>query len=92
MATGTRTERLEARVTPELKALLVRAAELQGSSLSDFMTKHLREAANCTIREHGRLVLDAKEREVFITALLNPPAPNENLRKAAERYRALVDV
>ena len=88
MAAGTRTERLEARVTPELKALLVRAAELQGTSLSDFITRHIGQAAMSTIREHERLELDTQEREVFITALLNPPEPNEHLQSAAAQYRA----
>lgn len=88
MTTGNRTERLEARVTSELKALLVRAAELQGTSLSEFITRHVREAAYCTIRDQERLELDSQEREDFITALLNPPKPNEHLQNAAAHYRA----
>lgn len=91
MTTSIRRERLEARITPELKALLVRAAELQGTSLSDFITLHLWEVANATIREHEILELDAQERELFLSALLDPPAPNEQLRKADERYRAIMD-
>ena len=31
-------------------------------------------------------------REVFANALLNPPAPNETLRKAADRYKKHVDI
>jgi uncharacterized protein (DUF1778 family) len=88
MTTTTRTQRLEARVTPELKALLVRAAELQGTSLSDFITMHMGQAALCTIRDHERLELDTHEREVFIAALLKPPEPNEHLQSAAAQYRA----
>mgnify|MGYP000129598737 CR=1 FL=1 len=88
MATGTRTERLEARVTPELKALLVRAAELQGTSLSDFITRHIGPAAYSIIRDHERLELDTHEREVFIAAALNPPEPNQHLQSAAAQYRA----
>ena len=88
MTTTTRTQRLEARVTPELKALLVRAAELQGTSLSEFITRHIGQAAYRTIRDHERLELDNHEREAFITALLNPPEPNEHLQSAAAQYRA----
>ena len=87
MTTSTRTQRLEIRVTPELKALLVRAAELQGSTLTDFVTYHVRQAAYSTIRDFERLELDANEREVFITALLNPPEPNEYLKSAYRQYR-----
>jgi uncharacterized protein (DUF1778 family) len=31
--------------------------------------------------------LSEKDRELFVAALLNPPAPNEKLRKAARRYK-----
>ena len=92
MTAKTHTERLEARVTPELKDLLLRAAELKGTTLSAFISASLQAAARCTIREHEILELNDHERELFITALLNPPAPNENLRRAAEQYRATMDV
>ena len=91
MAAGTRKERLEARITTEQKKLFMRAAELQGTSLTEFIMRNLQEAAQRTIKEHERLELDAQERELFITSLLNPPAPSENLRKANERYRAIMD-
>lgn len=85
----TRTERLTARVTPEQKALITRAAELRGISLTEFITNNLQEAAQRAVREYERMELDALEREVFITALLSPPEPNEYLRRAAARYQKL---
>ena len=92
MAIGTRKERLEARVTTEQKELFMRAAELQGISLTEFMMRNLNEAAQRTIKEHERMELDAKERELFVTSLLSPPVPNENLRKADARYRVVLDL
>ena len=92
MATSTRKARLEVRVSTEQKNMCMRAAELQGTTLTEFVMRNLQEAAQRTIKEYERLELDAQERELFITSLLNPPAPNENLRRADERYRAIMDV
>ena len=39
------------------------------------------------IQGHEIMVLSKKDQEVFIEALLNPPAPNQKLRAAAERYK-----
>jgi uncharacterized protein (DUF1778 family) len=40
-----KTARLEARITPDLQALLKRAAELEGRSVTDFVITAAQEAA-----------------------------------------------
>ena len=84
-------ERLEARVSAKQKALIQRAATLQGCSLTDFMVRALQDAAHRTIREYEVLELGEHDRQVFINALLNPPVPNDRLRRAAEEYRQFRD-
>jgi uncharacterized protein (DUF1778 family) len=86
-AQSARTARLEARITAEQKDLLSRAAALQGRSLSDFVVTSAYEIAARTVREHEAVMLSARDRELFVTALLRPPAPGARLRKAARRYR-----
>ena len=81
-----RAERLEARITPAQKAVLQRAAELEGRSLTEFVVTSAQAAARRVIHEHETLALTVGEREIFIAALLNPPKPNAALRKAARRY------
>jgi len=83
------TERLEARVSKELKELFVHAARLSGVSLTSFIITHLTEAAKRTVQEHELMVLTKRDRETFVNALLNPPAPNRKLREAARRHRQL---
>lgn len=83
-------ERLEARVSAEQKELFMRAAALQGSTLTEFVVRSLQEAASRTIREHEIMELTAQDREVFIETLLNPPRPNERLRQAAIEYRNIM--
>lgn len=82
-----RSERVEARLTPEQKKLLERAASLEGRSLTDFVLSSAQAAAADTISRHELLMLAPGDREIFVAALLNPPAPNDALRAAAARYR-----
>lgn len=84
---STRSERLEARVSPEQKTLILRAAELQGRSLTDFVIVSAWEAAIETVRTHDALRLSERDRKAFVSAVLNPAAPAHTLQQAAKRYR-----
>jgi len=83
-------QRLEARVPAEQKLFFKRAASLRGVSLTDFMIDSMREAAVKAVEEHELMKLGAKERKVFVEALLSPPAPNKALRLATKRYKQMV--
>jgi uncharacterized protein (DUF1778 family) len=87
MALALRTERTEARLLPEQKKRIERAARLKGLSLSDFMVQHADEAARKTIREHTSWVLGDRDRDVFVQALLNPPRPSTRMKQAVRRYK-----
>jgi uncharacterized protein (DUF1778 family) len=80
-------QRLEARVTPEQKRLIERAATLRGTTVTEFVVASAQEAATNTIKDFEVLHLRDEAREVFINAVLNPPRPNAAARTAAERYR-----
>ncbi len=80
-------ERLEARLTPVQKRLIERAAALRGTSVTEFVVASAQEAATTTIKDFDVLHLRDQAREVFINAVLNPPAPNDAARAAAERYK-----
>ena len=80
-------ERLEARVSPAQKDLIERAAALRGTSVTEFVVASAQEAATTTIKDFDVLHLRDQAREIFINAVLNPPAPNEAARAAAERYK-----
>lgn len=82
-----RSERLEARVSRELKSLLQKAAELEDSSLSDFITKTAEEKAFQVIRKHKILKLSVEDSKAFVDAILNPPKPNKKLREAYKQYK-----
>ncbi len=86
-AKSSRSARLEARITLEQKDLLAKAAALLGRSLTDFVITSAYETAARTVREHEAMILSDRERKVFVSALMTPPAPSARLRKAARRYK-----
>lgn len=81
------TARLEARISPETKALLQNAADLQGRTLTDFVVSTVRAEAMRVIREHQILTLSLEESEAFVETILNPPPPNDALKAASRRYK-----
>jgi uncharacterized protein (DUF1778 family) len=85
-STSTRSERLEARVSPDQKDLFQRAAELQGRTLTDFVIASVHEAAVRTIEDMQSIELNARESRAFAEAVLNPREPAPRLREAAQRY------
>lgn len=80
-------ERLEARLTVDQKRLIARAANLRGTSVTDFVVVSAQQVANETIKDFEMLRLRDEAREVFVNAILNPPAPNQAVRTAAARYK-----
>jgi uncharacterized protein (DUF1778 family) len=80
-------QRLEARVTADQKRLIERAAELRGTSVTEFVVVSAQQAATETIRDFETLTLRDRARTIFVNAILNPPVPNEAARKAAQRYK-----
>lgn len=85
-----RTARLEARISPEALTIVRRAAEIQGRSLSDFVVSAAQEAAQRAIEEAQVLRLAVEDQQALATAILNPPEPNDALRRAAAAHRRLV--
>lgn len=79
--------RLEARISPEQKAVLQHAAALSGRTLSEFVVVSAQEAASKIIQERETIRLSRAEQMAFVTALLDPPAPSDRLRRAAAKYR-----
>ncbi len=85
-----RSERLEIRTTPDQKRLFARAAQIRGTSITDFAVSKLLEAATEIIQETESLRLREEDRKVFFNALTNPPAPNEYAKSAVARYKKQV--
>jgi uncharacterized protein (DUF1778 family) len=84
-----KTERLEARISAKQKEIFKQAAEMQAQSLTEFVVASALEAAKKIIHQHEVVELTLRDQKAFVQALLQPPKPNQKLRKAARRYRAV---
>lgn len=82
-----RTARLEARIPACLKTVLIRAAALQGQTLTDFVVSSATENARRVIREAEVLELSERDRVAFAQALLEPAPASPRLRAAVACYR-----
>lgn len=84
------TARLEARLPDDVLTRLKRAAEIQGRTLTDFVVSAADEAACRAIEQTEIFRLSAEDQRKIAAAILNPPAPNVALKKAARRHRELI--
>jgi uncharacterized protein (DUF1778 family) len=85
-----RTSRIEARITPDALAVVKRAAELQGRSISDFVVAAAQEAAQRTIEELQMIRLSLRDQERFVELLLNPPALSPAMKRAKKAHAKLI--
>jgi len=76
-------ERIELRVAASAKQLIKRAMAVSGLTAGDLAY----EGARRVLDEHGRMVLTGKDRDTFLEAIANPPAPTAKLVAALKRHR-----
>ncbi len=84
-----RSARLEARLPADVHALLKRAAEMQGRTLTDFVVTAAREEACRTIEEGEIIRLSVEGQRQLAEAILNPSEPAPALRRAFARRAEL---
>jgi uncharacterized protein (DUF1778 family) len=90
MPNSSSTARLEARISIDLHAMLKRAAELQGRTMTDFVVAAVQDAAQRAIEQADVIRLSLADQESFAQALLSPPAPSPALERAFARRRKLL--
>lgn len=86
-----RTARIEARIAPEALAVVKRAAEIQGRSLSDFVVAAAQEAAHRTIEDTSLIRLSAEDQRRFVELLLNPPELAPAMNRAMQAHAELIE-
>ncbi len=83
--------RLEARITPDVHALLKRAAEIQGRNLSDFVVSAAREAAIQTIEQTELIYLSREDQKRFAEELIDPSPLSPAMDRAIKKHKELVE-
>lgn len=86
-----KTARLEARLTPDVFALLQRAARLQGRSVSEFVVDAAQRAAEETVERRSLIELSLADQERFAEALLNPEPVAAAMERAARAHQTLIE-
>lgn len=86
------TARLEARISTDLHAMLKRAAELQGRTMTDFVVSAVQDAAQRAIEQAEVVRLSLADQECFAQALLSPPQPAPALERAFARRSKILRV
>lgn len=76
--------RMSLRMPPKEKAILLRAAALRHTDLTDFVRQHSLNAARAVIQESEHTVLSERDSLRVLELLENPPPPNATLKAAAK--------
>ncbi len=72
MSSTTKSDRIDVRISPEVKQLLQDAARVSHKKVSEFLLDAGVSAANQTLADRRRFVLDADQWEAFEQALDRP--------------------
>ncbi len=85
-----RTARVEARIAPDALAIVRRAAELQGRSVSDFVVAAALKDAHQTIEDAQIIRLSVDDQRRFAEMLLDPPPLAPAMQRAIEARQRLL--
>lgn len=91
MSEESKTERLEARLTESVFALIRNAASMQGRSLSEFVVESAREAAERVVSGHEIIRLSVEDQQRFADCLFEEPAIAPALQQAMQRHQDMVE-
>jgi uncharacterized protein (DUF1778 family) len=85
--------RFDGQLPPKQKEYFEQAAEIGGfRTLTEFIFSSAQEKADEIIKRHKILLETAQDREIFFSALINPPEPNDKLRQAAQEHKEEINV
>lgn len=76
-------DRMSLRIASEEKLLLMRAAALQNTNLTEFVVRNVVSVARKIIDDNKRLELTERDSLRVLYLLDNPPSPNDKLIEAA---------
>ncbi|EKA7109926.1 DUF1778 domain-containing protein [Salmonella enterica] len=82
-------QRIDLRLNEDDKHMIEEAAAMTNQSISQFMVSTASERSAEVIDQHRRLLLNEESWNLVMDAITNPPAPNDRLKRAANRLREL---
>ena len=88
--TPTRSARIGARIAPGVLNAIKRAAEISGSSVSEFVVAAAHDAAERTLGKAHIVHLSIADQGRIADILASPPAPTKALKQAFAAHRKLI--
>jgi uncharacterized protein (DUF1778 family) len=85
-----RTQRIEARISPDALSLVRRAAEIEGRSISDFVVAAAQEVAERTVERRQLIQLALADFERMMEILSKPPKVTPGWKRAVKAHRSLI--
>jgi uncharacterized protein (DUF1778 family) len=82
-----KTDRVEARLSPDQRSRIEQAASFEGESMSSFMVNAAVERADELIEAHTSTVVPSEYFDQLLAALDEPPEVSPRLAAAAKRAR-----
>jgi uncharacterized protein (DUF1778 family) len=80
-------DRIDVRISKEQKEFVKYASELSGfKTLSEFVVYCINNEANNIVKDNNLIVKTLEDKKIFVNAILNPPSPNERLKRAQLNY------
>ena len=89
MTASKSTARLEARIPQDVHALLKRAAQIEGRTLTDFVVSAARTAAFETVERTEVIRLSGEASAMLAELLLDPPPANHAMKRALAQHKKL---
>ena len=87
-----RDERIEIRISSHDKRIFQKAQKLSGDkSFSSFIVRIVKKQAEDILAKNDRIIASERDREKFFDAVFGDSKPNENLIKAAKKYKSQSD-
>ena len=82
-------ERIEIRVSSEVKKIFKKAQKLSGDkSFSSFIVRIVKKEAEEIVANNDIIIASEKDRQIFFKAIFDDHEPNQNLIAAAKRYKS----
>ena len=82
--------RLQLEIDSDLYETIKYAAALQGSTISEFVVRAVKDAARQTIEDTETVSLSKSAQECFAQALMYPSKPSSALKKAFARQKKFI--
>jgi uncharacterized protein (DUF1778 family) len=85
-------DRIDIRISSAQKELIKYASELRGfKSVSEFVVNCINTEAAKIISENNKILQTIEDKKIFLEAILNPPKPNHELKKAQSNYTKFLE-